>query len=386
MPPRKTPIPPPVYRPQPTPKVLQTKTIPGRSVPGRSPVPPIVPRVATAPTRPAPAPRPVHHPQTAPKVVQRKHPIAPPTPPVATKWATIQRAEERKVRKVAKDAKVAKPPKVAKVPKVAKAAKVAKEVKVAPYWDWMKDKDTFITELEKNPYLLHTGARRVGEVRNARNYDRLIKSLDMSDVKMVHPQLNKRLVELLWTVHLRPTPEHGNEEKNLPVGHAYYELGMEGAEAARLVYDASNGAIYFSWHYGQGHNAGQSDSPFIKLSQLTAAQQAVTKYKVIFRRFETAAYDKARTVEFKKSAAEVRAAADALEATVAAVGEYFDKRALLSPDDAVVIEEKRAISEVIKEMWDAYHRRVRHASHASQFVYLKMCHSLMRTISRTHRF
>lgn len=57
------PVAPPVYRPQPTPKILQTKTATGRQP---------QPQQQPAPVRNTPAPPPVYRPQPAPKVLQPK--------------------------------------------------------------------------------------------------------------------------------------------------------------------------------------------------------------------------------------------------------------------------------------------------------------------------
>lgn len=86
---KRAPASPPVYRPQPIPKVLQQKVAPvQRPKPGQPVVPPVVPRLAS-PTTPVQAKRlveqrkppvapPVYKPQPVPKVLQRKT-IAPPS-------------------------------------------------------------------------------------------------------------------------------------------------------------------------------------------------------------------------------------------------------------------------------------------------------------------
>lgn len=250
--------------------------------------------------------------------------------------------------------------------------------RAAAYHGWMRDKRSFIEELESRHYLLQglTG-QVVGTVTNAHNTVRNLKALDVTDAAVVHPELKGRLTDLISSVHIRPaTPTHDNLERNLPHGRTYYELGMEGGGGARIIYDTSNSDIYFSYHYGGNQNgANLADSPFIQLANLTAGQRAVTKYKIRFFQLETAAYKKG--LKMKGPDWAVEAKLDGLET-------YLDGLANTASHyfKNVQVPAEPAIDAVVIEMWRIYNRAK--ANPKAGFCYLNSCIGVLKGINASH--
>ena len=177
----------------------------------------------------------------------------------------------------------------------AKAKPTAKVGALEPgkYYDWMKNPSDLIKALETDHYLLAKYGQPSGmSVINVHKTERNVKQLNFSNVKAVHNSLRQQIVTLMSSVHIRPqTPEHQNEEENLPKGRRYFEMGMEHGEGARIVIDATNGDIYFSYHYGGRQNKGEANSPFTLLRGLDPHETAVPRYEVIFFKIEEEAYE-----------------------------------------------------------------------------------------------
>ena len=258
------------------------------------------------------------------------------------------------------------------------SAPVRPTIQRAAYSAWMRNKQDFIEELEGDHYLLQgLTTNVVASVTNAHGTVRDIKALDMTDAGVVHSELKNRLTELISSVHIRPaTPTHDNLERNLATGHTYYELGMEGGGGARIIYDTSNSDIYFSYHYGGRQNGLHTDSPFIKLANLTAGQRAVTKYKILFFQLEANAYKKALKMKGHDWAVEAKLAGleTALDNHANTAANYF-KNVLVPPEPA--------IDAVIAEMWRIYNNRVK-AQPKAGFCYLNSCIGVIKNINATH--
>ena len=247
----------------------------------------------------------------------------------------------------------------------------------AAYSAWMKNKKSFIEELEDDHYLLQgLTTNVVGNVTNAHGTVRNVKALNMTDTNVVHAELKDRLTELISSVHIRPaTPTHDNLEQNLAAGRTYYELGMEGGGGARIIYDTSNSDIYFSYHYGGRQNGLHTDSPFILLSNLTAGQRAVTKYKILFFQLEANAYKKGLKMKGHDWAVEAKLAGleNALDGHANTASNYFNN---------VQVPAEPAIDAVITEMWRIYNRAK--AQPKAGFCHLNSCIGIMRNINATH--
>gem|GEM_PF-5414644 len=391
MPPRKTPIAPPAYRPQPTPKVLQTKLVPGRAQKSfTTPATPVK-------TCPAPLAPPVYNPQSTPKVLQRKQVI----PALRTVPPTRPRPATPPARPTAIQPKAAMPNLVrmgvglkssnshignagaprgsAPLRPALARTNLASTIQraAAAYSAWMRNKKAFIEELEDDHYLLQgLTANVVGTVTNAHHTVRNVKALDMTDASVVHSELKDRLTELISSVHIRPaTPTHDNLERNLPTGSTYYELGMEGGGGARIIYDTSNSDIYFSYHYGGRQNGLHTDSPFIKLSNLTGGQRAVTKYKILFFQLEANAYKKALKMKGNDWAIEAKLAGleNTLDGHANTASNYFKN---------IQVPAEPAIDAVVAEMWRIYNRAK--AQPKAGFTYLNSCIGVMKNINATH--
>ena len=243
---------------------------------------------------------------------------------------------------------------------------------LAAYHAWMKDKDKLLEKLEEDHYLLQSYATTVAAtVTNKHGNQRNIKALDVSNSDDIHPELKGLLMGLMSSVHIRPaTPEHGNEEQNLPTGTKYYEMGMEGGGGTRIVVDANTGDVYFSQHYGgrqnvDAHGRPKPDSPFLKITGMTAAEKSVPKYKMIFFRHEENAYT--------KSAEKEKSGGYALDVskTVKLLEDVLDSKA-----EKVRTDFKQAghnaIDGVLHEMWNIYQVRVSNNQYAA-LEYLNFC-------------
>ena len=366
MPSKKTPTPPPVYRPQPTPKVLQRKQA----------VAPPAARVASTPqarTNPLTPTRP-----TPVAAAQQRRPAA--VQPKAATPAVNRGAHAVAVVKAphAPAANAAARPvlQARNVPSAARSNRGATVQRLATYHDWMADKKELIKKMEQNHYLLQglTG-NVVGQVTNAHATVRDIKALDMADDNVVHPELRDRLTELISGVHIRPaTPTHDNVEGNLVAGRTYYELGMEGGGGARIIYDTSNSDIYFSYHYGGRQNGAHTDSPFIKLANLTDAQKAITKYRVLFFQYEVEAYKRGLKAKGTDYASELKLPGlethlDGLANTAVT---YFTTGGRNVP----------VINDIIAEMWRIYNRAKPNPKAAC--VYLSRCIVWLNGLNANH--
>lgn len=432
------PVAPPIYRPQPTPKVLQPKSASGAQPAGGPPRRPAAPPVyrpeakktvqpkmaAAAQTRQTPKAPPVYRlepkkivqPKTGvaaqSRTIQAAHPSSRPSACAHPAHKHSSAKIETKTKPHARGLINSAQPKQARAP-LAVQMKTNAGVKggnattkgstnpaaglrprrshapsgqtvqmLAAYHQWMKDRDKLLEKLEEDHYLLQNYATTVSAtVKNKHGNQRNIKALDVSNTDDIHPELKGLLMGLMSSVHIRPeTPEHGNEEQNLPTGTKYYEMGMEGGGGTRIVIDANTGDVYFSQHYGGRQNVfanGQPkpDSPFLKITGMTAAEKSVPKYKMIFFRHEENAYTKSAEKEKTGGYAwdvskTVKLLEDILEGKAEKVRSDFK------------LAGQNAIDGVLQEMWNIYQVRVSKNQYAS-IEYLTSCITEVNNLATT---
>lgn len=248
----KLPAAPPVYRPQPTPRVLQTKRSPGQLLQSG--------QITGAPSKThlavvRPAAPPVYRPQPVPMVLQRKVALK----PAGAASTLLRNAVQPKA--MTKPATMHMPMAGTRLPVVQMAARARRAP--APKAEDKKEakKVPVITSkgLEKDDYL-YVDAATGGVSENPEN---TVKKMDVRVLKLsdIDYHMTARFIKMVLTTPkpFRNTKSdcaiHKNKEERLPTysdeeHQPNLEYIVPSLGGSRIVVDVTGGRVYLSHHYG----------------------------------------------------------------------------------------------------------------------------------------